>query len=116
MTGGVGGDELRNAGAAPCTTTRLRCWPASTTGRSGRSGGERLASRGSPSGGGTYRRVERWSIVITIERVLWDDPRAVALRARMDEEMHERYGSANADEDPAVTAERDVPCRWTRRA
>jgi GNAT superfamily N-acetyltransferase len=51
--------------------------------------------------------VERWSIVITIERVLWDDPRAVVLRARMDEEMHERYGSANADEDPAVTAERD---------
>jgi GNAT superfamily N-acetyltransferase len=52
-------------------------------------------------------RVERWTIVITIERVLWDDPRAVTLRARMDEEMHERYGSGNADEDPAVTAERD---------
>jgi GNAT superfamily N-acetyltransferase len=44
--------------------------------------------------------------VITIERVRWDDPRGVALRARMDEEMHERYGAANADEDPAVTAER----------
>ncbi|MBT2502495.1 GNAT family N-acetyltransferase [Curtobacterium sp. ISL-83] len=25
----------------------------------------------------------------------------------MDEEMHERYGSANGDEDPAVTAERN---------
>jgi GNAT superfamily N-acetyltransferase len=44
--------------------------------------------------------------VITIERVAWDDPRAEELRARMDEEMHERYGSSNADEDPAVTAER----------
>ncbi|MDP4332843.1 GNAT family N-acetyltransferase [Curtobacterium sp. A7_M15] len=44
--------------------------------------------------------------MITIERVRWDDPRGVALRARMDEEMHERYGAANADEDPAVTAER----------
>lgn len=46
-------------------------------------------------------------IVVTIERVLWDDPRAVALRDRMDEEMHERYGSANTGEDPAVTAARD---------
>ncbi|MEK6309655.1 MAG: GNAT family N-acetyltransferase, partial [Curtobacterium sp.] len=45
--------------------------------------------------------------VITIERVAWDDPRGVALRATMDEEMHERYGSANAAEDPAVTAERN---------
>jgi GNAT superfamily N-acetyltransferase len=47
------------------------------------------------------------SIVITIERVAWEDPRAVHLRTRMDEEMHERYGSASAGEDPAVTAERD---------
>lgn len=45
--------------------------------------------------------------MITIERVAWEDPRGVVLRARMDEEMHERYGSAAADEDPAVTAERD---------
>ncbi|WP_260855832.1 GNAT family N-acetyltransferase [Curtobacterium sp. 9128] len=45
--------------------------------------------------------------MITIERVAWDDPRAVELRARMDEEMHERYGAAPRDEDPAVTAERD---------
>ena len=45
--------------------------------------------------------------MITIERVSWEDPRAVELRARMDEEMHERYGSANADEDPAVVAERN---------
>ncbi|MGG7308506.1 GNAT family N-acetyltransferase [Curtobacterium sp. AB451] len=45
--------------------------------------------------------------MITIERVPWEDPRGVALRARMDEEMHERYGSSNGDEDPAVTAERD---------
>ncbi|MCE0456090.1 GNAT family N-acetyltransferase [Curtobacterium flaccumfaciens] len=44
--------------------------------------------------------------MITIERVSWDDPRSVVLRARMDDEMHERYGSANAGEDPAVTAER----------
>ncbi|MCJ1715925.1 GNAT family N-acetyltransferase [Curtobacterium sp. VKM Ac-2922] len=44
--------------------------------------------------------------MITIERVSWDDPRAVELRARMDEEMHERYGSAQGDEDPEVTAER----------
>ncbi|TDN43868.1 acetyltransferase (GNAT) family protein [Curtobacterium flaccumfaciens] len=45
--------------------------------------------------------------MITIERVPWEDPRAVALRARMDEEMHERYASATVDEDPAVTAERN---------
>lgn len=45
--------------------------------------------------------------MITIERVLWDDPRAVELRDRMDEEMHERYGSANSDEDPSVTAARE---------
>lgn len=45
--------------------------------------------------------------MITIERVPWDDPRGVVLRARMDDEMHERYGASNAAEDPAVTAERD---------
>lgn len=45
--------------------------------------------------------------MITIERVSWDDPRGVELRARMDEEMHERYGSSNRDEDPAITAERN---------
>ncbi|MCA5923222.1 GNAT family N-acetyltransferase [Curtobacterium oceanosedimentum] len=44
--------------------------------------------------------------MITIERVSWDDPRSVELRARMDDEMHERYGASNAGEDPAVTAER----------
>lgn len=44
--------------------------------------------------------------MITIERVSWDDPRSVVLRARMDDEMHERYGSSNGDEDPAITAER----------
>ncbi|ROS32917.1 GNAT family N-acetyltransferase [Curtobacterium sp. PhB78] len=44
--------------------------------------------------------------MITIERVPWDDPRSVVLRARMDDEMHERYGSSNGDEDPAITAER----------
>ncbi|MEG8034170.1 hypothetical protein QP157_02205 [Sphingomonas sp. LR61] len=43
--------------------------------------------------------------MITIERVSWGDPRSVALRARMDDEMHERYGSSNGDEDPAITAE-----------
>lgn len=45
--------------------------------------------------------------MITIERATWEDPRGVVLRARMDEEMHERYGSSNGDEDPAVTAERN---------
>lgn len=44
--------------------------------------------------------------MITIERVSWNDPRSVVLRARMDDEMHERYGSSNGDEDPAITAER----------
>ncbi|WP_248704329.1 MULTISPECIES: GNAT family N-acetyltransferase [unclassified Curtobacterium] len=44
--------------------------------------------------------------MITIERVSWDDPRSVVLRARMDDEMHERYGASNGDEDPAITAER----------
>lgn len=47
--------------------------------------------------------------MITIERVAWDDPRGVALRERMDVEMHERYGARPGDEpeDPAVAAERD---------
>ncbi|WIB77832.1 GNAT family N-acetyltransferase [Curtobacterium sp. MCPF17_002] len=45
--------------------------------------------------------------MITIERVSWDDPRGVVLRARMDDEMHERYGSSNGDEDPAISAERN---------
>lgn len=44
--------------------------------------------------------------MITIERVAWEDPRGVVLRATMDEEMDERYGSSHADEDPAITAER----------
>ena len=51
--------------------------------------------------------MRRSFFVITIERVAWDDPRGVALRATMDEEMHERYGPSNAAEDPAVTAERN---------
>ncbi|MGN8048311.1 GNAT family N-acetyltransferase [Curtobacterium sp. 22159] len=45
--------------------------------------------------------------MITIERVPWEDPRGVALRARMDDEMHERYGASRPDEDPSVTAARD---------
>ena len=45
--------------------------------------------------------------MITIERVRWEDPRGVVLRARMDEEMHERYGDSRPDEDPAVTEARD---------
>ncbi|MGN7191939.1 MULTISPECIES: GNAT family N-acetyltransferase [unclassified Curtobacterium] len=45
--------------------------------------------------------------MITIERVGWDDPRGVELRATMDQEMHERYGPGNAGEDPAVNAERN---------
>jgi GNAT superfamily N-acetyltransferase len=44
--------------------------------------------------------------VITIERVPWEDPRGVALRATMDEEMHERYGDGNPGEAPEVSAER----------
>lgn len=39
---------------------------------------------------------------ITIESVAWDDPRAVALRAAMDEEMGARYASAWNDWDPAA--------------
>jgi GNAT superfamily N-acetyltransferase len=46
------------------------------------------------------------TIVITIERVAWEDPRGVVLRATMDEEMHARYGDGDPAEDPAVTAER----------
>ncbi|WIB11599.1 GNAT family N-acetyltransferase [Curtobacterium sp. MCPF17_052] len=45
--------------------------------------------------------------MITIERVPWEDPRGVALRATMDEEMHERYGDSNPGEAPEVTAERN---------
>lgn len=47
--------------------------------------------------------------MITIERVGWEDPRGVALRARMDVEMHERYGASDAAvvEPPEVTAERE---------
>lgn len=45
--------------------------------------------------------------MITIERVPWEDPRAVELRAVMDDEMHERYGDAIGDEDPAVTEARN---------
>lgn len=37
---------------------------------------------------------------VIIESVAWDDPRAVALRASMDEEMNERYASAWEDWDP----------------
>ncbi|KQX05313.1 MULTISPECIES: GNAT family N-acetyltransferase [unclassified Leifsonia] len=39
---------------------------------------------------------------LTIESVVWDDPRAVALRAAMDDEMGERYASAWDDWDPAA--------------
>jgi GNAT superfamily N-acetyltransferase len=46
--------------------------------------------------------------VITIERVPWDDPRGVALRAAMDVDMHERYDVHDGvEESPDVTAERD---------
>lgn len=37
---------------------------------------------------------------ITIESVDWSDPRAVSLRAAMDDEMGARYASAWADWDP----------------
>lgn len=39
--------------------------------------------------------------MITIERVAWEDPRAVALRAAMDDDMHARYGVGDGTEDPA---------------
>ena len=42
--GGIGGDELRGAGAAVVSTTRRRCWRASTTGRSGPSHADPRAS------------------------------------------------------------------------
>ena len=42
----------------------------------------------------------------TIERVPWDDPRAVALRAAMDVDMHHRYGTGSEAEAPEITAER----------
>ncbi|GAA3332753.1 GNAT family N-acetyltransferase [Curtobacterium citreum] len=64
-------------------------------------------TRGSRRRPGQAPPVRGWSIVITIERLAWEDPRGVALRATMDEEMHERYGAGHLDEDPAVTAERD---------
>jgi GNAT superfamily N-acetyltransferase len=49
------------------------------------------------------------TFVITIERVPWSDPRGEELRARMDDEMHERYAPRPGDEpeDPEVTAARD---------
>jgi GNAT superfamily N-acetyltransferase len=49
----------------------------------------------------------RWFVVITIERVRWDDPRAAHLREVMDHEMHERYAVGAPPEPAAVTAERD---------
>ncbi|WIB63336.1 GNAT family N-acetyltransferase [Curtobacterium sp. MCBD17_040] len=45
--------------------------------------------------------------MITIERVAWEDPRAVALRAAMDDDMHARYGVGDGTEDPARAAERE---------
>jgi len=45
--------------------------------------------------------------VITIERVSWDDPRAVALRDAMDADMHLRYGQpGDGSEPPEIAAER----------
>jgi GNAT superfamily N-acetyltransferase len=41
-----------------------------------------------------------WLIVISIERVSWQDPRGVALRAAMDEDMHARYGRPADDPEP----------------
>ncbi|MFZ7088961.1 GNAT family N-acetyltransferase [Curtobacterium sp. RRHDQ10] len=46
--------------------------------------------------------------MITIERVSWDDPRGVALRAAMDEDMHVRYARPADDPEPKdVTDARD---------
>jgi GNAT superfamily N-acetyltransferase len=45
--------------------------------------------------------------VTIIERVPWDDARAIRLREVMDEDMHERYGRAIGEEPAEVTAERD---------
>ncbi|TFV98056.1 GNAT family N-acetyltransferase [Leifsonia flava] len=42
---------------------------------------------------------------LTIESVVWDDPRAVALRTAMDEEMGARYASAWDDWDQAAAEE-----------
>ncbi|KQO61237.1 GNAT family N-acetyltransferase [Curtobacterium sp. Leaf261] len=46
--------------------------------------------------------------MITIERVSWDDPRGVALRTAMDEDMHVRYARPADDPEPQhVTDARD---------
>ncbi|SKC38693.1 GNAT family N-acetyltransferase [Okibacterium fritillariae] len=42
----------------------------------------------------------------TLENVDWNDPRAVALRAEMEAEMDERYGSSHGDEPVEVTEAR----------
>jgi GNAT superfamily N-acetyltransferase len=46
-----------------------------------------------------------------VQHVAWDDPRALALRSRMDVEMNERYGDPGVVEDPAVKAARDAVLR-----
>jgi GNAT superfamily N-acetyltransferase len=46
-----------------------------------------------------------------VQHVAWDDPRALALRSRMDVEMNERYGDPGVVEDPAVKAARDEALR-----
>jgi len=45
---------------------------------------------------------------LRVQHVAWDDPRAVAMRARMDVEMNERYTDPGVVEHPSVTAARDA--------
>lgn len=45
-------------------------------------------------------------MVVHIQEVPVDDARAVALRGMLDDELHVRYRSATADEDPELTAAR----------
>lgn len=48
---------------------------------------------------------------IRLEEVASDDPRAVALRALLDADLHARYGPANADEPPERTEARRATLR-----
>jgi GNAT superfamily N-acetyltransferase len=48
---------------------------------------------------------------VRIEEVPVDDPRAVALRGMLDDELDARYGSLTAGEPPELTAARDEALR-----
>lgn len=52
------------------------------------------------------RYARRVSAGYVIEAVVFDDPRAVALRQALVDDMNERYGPSHADEPAAVSEER----------